>query len=278
MNNTYSGGTTILGGSLDVLTGGNLGTGAVTNSGSLVINYSTATVISNNISGNGVFIQSGSGTTTLTGSNSYTGATMVTHGTLRVNGSISASSGVTISAGATLAGSGVVSNISGAGLVAPGDPQILTATQVDPTSNGSTSFNFQFSQLSPAYNNATSSGNDVLHLTGATPFKFTLASVNTITVDFSAITGTLALGQVYYGGFFLDHAATLGIPTFQYAGTGSYDVEYLGFATVGLAAFGTGTVTNGQVMEFMMVPEPCTWALLVAGAGLLATLRRRVKT
>jgi autotransporter-associated beta strand protein len=204
----------------------------------------------------GSLIKTGNGVLTLNGVNGYTGSTTVSQGTLVVNGSIASSSVVSVSQGATLGGAGLVSKISGAGLVAPGGSQILTATQVDPGSG--MSFDFQFSQLGgPTYNNASASGNDVLHLTGATPLLSPLTSANTIDVDFSAITNSLASGQIYYGGFFLDAAAAVGNPAFDFTGNGTEAVHYLGLAPVASASFTSGTVTNGHVMAFM-VTAPLT--------------------
>ena len=56
-------------------------------------------------------------------------------------------------------------------------------------------------------------------------------------------------------------------------------VQYEGMVTVASAPFVTGTVTNGEVMEFKVttgaVPEPSTWAMLAAGAASLLAFRRR---
>jgi hypothetical protein len=206
---------------------------------------------------------------------------------LQVNGSIASSSGVAVSSGATLAGSGVVSNITGAGNVAPGGNSILTATQLDPSSG--MSFDFHFAQSgSPTYNNAAASGNDVLHLTGATPFTFSLTSANTITLDFTG--QLLQAGQTYYGGFFTDSpTATSEVDnaTFDYTGLDGATVQFDGMVPVTSAPFATGAVTNGDIMAFTVetpsVPTAPAWALLVACAGLLAaachgvSARRRLK-
>ncbi|HZX82672.1 MAG TPA: autotransporter-associated beta strand repeat-containing protein, partial [Reyranella sp.] len=82
-NNTYSGETRIDGGTLQVGSG-TLGTGAVTNSGTLKFNRSDALTVSAHIGGSGTVSQIGIGTTTLTGANTYTGATTITAGTLQV--------------------------------------------------------------------------------------------------------------------------------------------------------------------------------------------------
>ena len=83
---TYTGGTTISAGTLQIGNGGTTGSfvGNVTDNGALVINLATpaSLTISGTISGTGRFTQSGTGATTLTGTNTYTGGTTVTGGSL----------------------------------------------------------------------------------------------------------------------------------------------------------------------------------------------------
>lgn len=82
--NTYTGGTTISGGALQLGDGGAGGSiiGPVLNNGTLLVNRSDAYTIAGPISGTGMFVQDGTGTTTLTGANSYTGGTLVSRGRL----------------------------------------------------------------------------------------------------------------------------------------------------------------------------------------------------
>ena len=85
-------------------------------------------------------------------------------------------------------------------------------------------------------------------------------------------------GQTYLGGFFIDAAvpnSLLSGATFAYSGLNGAIVQYVGLVTVPSAAFTTGTVTNGEAMEFLVVPEPGSAALLVLGAGALLGWRRR---
>ena len=87
-NNTYSGSTTVSGGTLQLGNGGStgsLGSGPFTMSNAwLSFNRSdTAAVFSSNIS-SGTVSQDGTGLTTLTGSNSYAGGTFINNGTLQV--------------------------------------------------------------------------------------------------------------------------------------------------------------------------------------------------
>jgi autotransporter-associated beta strand protein len=85
--NTYTGTTTISAGVLLVGSGGTtgtLGSGAVTNNASLIINRSDALTIANGISGGGSLTQAGAGTTTLTGDSSYSGSTTINAGVVSV--------------------------------------------------------------------------------------------------------------------------------------------------------------------------------------------------
>ena len=128
-SNTYTGGTTINGATLQLGNGGTSGSivGDVVDNGTLAINRSDTVTLGSAISGTGGFVQAGLGITTLTNNNSYAGATTVAAGTLRVSGSIAGSSGVTVNAGATLAGTGTVTGrvaattINSGGTLAPGD-------------------------------------------------------------------------------------------------------------------------------------------------------------
>ncbi|EBJ5386175.1 TPA: autotransporter-associated beta strand repeat-containing protein [Salmonella enterica] len=78
--NTYTGGTTISGGTLVASNVEALGTGDVTNDAVLELN--TGGDFDNAISGSGQVVKSGDETLTLSGSNTYTGGTLISDGTL----------------------------------------------------------------------------------------------------------------------------------------------------------------------------------------------------
>ncbi|EIC0274288.1 autotransporter-associated beta strand repeat-containing protein, partial [Salmonella enterica subsp. enterica serovar Kedougou] len=78
--NSYTGGTTISGGTLVATNVEALGTGDVTNNATLELN--TGGDFTNNISGSGQVVKSGDETLTLSGANSYTGGTLISSGTL----------------------------------------------------------------------------------------------------------------------------------------------------------------------------------------------------
>ncbi len=86
-DNTYSGGTTVSAGTLQLGSGGTTGSivGNVTDNATLVFNRADDVTFAGAISGSGALVQAGPGTLTLTGANTYTGGTTVSAGTLAGN-------------------------------------------------------------------------------------------------------------------------------------------------------------------------------------------------
>ncbi len=84
--NTYTGTTTIGGGTLQVGAGGTTGSvaGDILNNGTLTFDRSNAATYGGVISGSGQVNQSGTGTLILTGNNTYTGTTTINSGTLQI--------------------------------------------------------------------------------------------------------------------------------------------------------------------------------------------------
>jgi outer membrane autotransporter protein len=136
-NATYTGGTSIFGGALQLGTGGTsgsiLGNVAFCNDTGnplcdpstnkmLVFNRSDTYSFDGAISGPGQVVQFGTGKTILTAVSTYTGPTYVLGGTLSVNGSI-ASSPVFVNFGGTLGGNGIVgpTTILAGGTLSPGN-------------------------------------------------------------------------------------------------------------------------------------------------------------
>jgi len=131
--NTYTGATTVSGGTLQIGNGGTTGSlspgSAITNNATLRFNRSNTitqgTDFSSVIAGTGALVQAGSGTTILTGTNTYTGVTTVNAGTLLINspGSLASGSAVTVNNGGTLGGNGTINGtvtVAAGGHIAPG--------------------------------------------------------------------------------------------------------------------------------------------------------------
>jgi autotransporter-associated beta strand protein len=178
-------------------------------SGNLAVGGAVNSQFDGVIEGTGGFTQKGSGTTTLNGQSTFSGATAVDAGKLVVNGALNTAGTVTVADGAKLGGSGTVGAIGGAGLVEAGNsPGILTATQVIPTSG--LDFNFELFGFNPVYSSPTNSVNDVVRLTGPTPFGSSLTAANVLAF-YIDLPGTFVFGsnQVFEGGFFADQGAGL---------------------------------------------------------------------
>ena len=88
-NNTYTGLTTVSGGTLKIGDGGATGSvaGNILNNSHLAFDRSNNFTFSNLISGTGDVLKDGAGTMTLTGANTYTGGTSVAGGTLKLGAS-----------------------------------------------------------------------------------------------------------------------------------------------------------------------------------------------
>lgn len=133
-DNTYSGGTTISAGALQLGNGGTTGsiTGDVVNDSVLIFNRSNEYTFAGVISGTGDVTKRGTGTTILTGTNTYAGETTVEAGTLLVNGDQSGATGDTnVDSGATLGGIGIIGGdvtIANGGTLSPGPEGTVPGT------------------------------------------------------------------------------------------------------------------------------------------------------
>ncbi|MBZ9996199.1 autotransporter-associated beta strand repeat-containing protein [Mesorhizobium sp. BH1-1-4] len=109
-DNTYTGGTTIANGVLQLGSGGTTGSilGDVVDNGNLGFDRSDTYSFDGLISGSGQITQVGSGTTVLTADNSYAGTTRVLGGSLYINGDQSAATGLTTINAGTLGGNGII--------------------------------------------------------------------------------------------------------------------------------------------------------------------------
>ncbi|EGI6064831.1 autotransporter outer membrane beta-barrel domain-containing protein [Salmonella enterica subsp. enterica serovar Alachua] len=136
--NSYTGGTTISGGTLVASNVDALGTGDVTDNATLELN--TGGTFDNVISGSGQVVKSGDKTLTLSGANSYTGGTTINDGTLVASNVEALGSGdVTNDAVLELnTGGDFTNNISGSGQVVKSGDDVLTLSGANSYSGGTT--------------------------------------------------------------------------------------------------------------------------------------------
>ena len=270
-----------------------------------------STTISANLGGSGPLAISGTGSRgrlNLAGNSTVSGGLQVTNALLSLSGTVQGN--VSVAASAALGGTGRINGtVGGAGSVNPGNsPGILTVESINPSEG--LDFALEFSGTAPNYGNASSSVNDVLRLTGSTPFTTGLTSANTKTLFLNMTEAELAVGTILKGGFFTDLAtdftSLLNNQTWDNAGFQVYvlgdgngtdnrlnGVGYYNWrnpamfgwnqslflsTTAETADFGSGPI-NGQVMTLTVaVPEPSSIALAGVGtclAGLSCWRRRR---
>jgi len=280
--NTYTGGTTISGGILSIGNGSTNGTGsiagAILNNAGLVFNRTNNITYSDVISGSGTLDKQGGGTLTLSGANTYSGTTTVSVGTLSVNGS-TAGGAVGVSSGATLAGSGTVggaTTINSGAFHSPGNsPGVQTFTNGLTYSNGST-FVWELTAN-------TDSGR-------GTFFDGVNVSGGLLTID-SGVTNNLVFNGAgstvnWSNAFWESNLSWLVFsnavePTLLFAAV--FDSLNLSTDTNGLvltnvrpnASFAWRKTENNLYLDYSVIPEPSTFALLGLSAAAFGVYRWR---
>jgi fibronectin-binding autotransporter adhesin len=238
-NNSYTGGTTISDGTLQVGAGGTTGSiaGSVLNSAALVFNRSDASAYSGSISGSGALTKQGSGTLTLSGINFYTGGTMISDGVLALGSAFAVGSSGTISFGG-------------------GTLQYSASNMTDYSSRFSTAASQAYeidtngqnvtlaSPLSSSGGTLTKFGAGTLTLSGSNSYTGgTTISAGTLQVGAGGTTGSIA-GSVVNDAFLVfnrSNASTYsgvisGTGTIQNGGTGTTTLTGQTSFTNGLAA------------------------------------------
>jgi fibronectin-binding autotransporter adhesin len=130
-SNTYTGGTVISNGTLQIGAGGTSGSvlGAISNDASLVFNRSDAVTVTNAISGSGEVIKaSGSGNLTLSGNNTFSGKVTVSGGTLNAT-SVADSGASSLGTGTQLElGQGAILDLTASSNVSTARELVLSGT------------------------------------------------------------------------------------------------------------------------------------------------------
>lgn len=235
--NTYTGGTTIDTGTIQLGNGGTTGSivGNVSDNGRLTFDRSDTLTFTGVISGTGAVSQTGSGTTILTADSTYTGGSTVSAGTLQLGngGSTGSIAGdIAVDANATLAidhnnAFTLANRLTGTGLV-------TTDTQGQ-------SFTFSAS-TGPDFSGTVAIGNSTFTLDGVNTTALTHAILRT---DAGSVT-TVADGNQHIGGL------TFNGGTMLFDATAPSQIVADSLITAGvLNASGTGTIQ-------INVPQPYT--------------------
>jgi fibronectin-binding autotransporter adhesin len=215
-NHSYSAGTTIQAGTLQVGNGATVGaltTPTVANNAALAFNLDNAYTFAGAISGSGVINKLGTGVTTLTGTNSYTGATSVNAGTLLVNGNQSGATGQTsVASGAALGGIGTIGGsvtVADGGAINPGDGGNAAGTLTINGAlalNNNSALNYNFGQA----NVAGGAFNDLINVGG----NLTLDGTLNITQTSGGTFGPGVYRVMNYGGALTNNGLNVASPDY----------------------------------------------------------------
>ncbi len=191
-SNSYSGGTTISAGTLQLSSSGWFGSGNITDYGTLTFNRSVNSAISASISGSGSVSLTGSGTITLSGNNTYNNGTTISAGTLLVNSS-AGSGPVVVNSSGTLGGGGTIAGavtINSGGTLSPGNPVGTFTINSDLTVNSGATMNLTLGSGSDkVVVGGNLSLNGTMNITAGTGFT-------TTTYTLFTYSGTLTLGSL----------------------------------------------------------------------------------
>ncbi len=259
-DNTYSGGTTISGGTLTADHADSLGTGAVANSGVLQVGEGE---LENTLSGSGSLVKTGTGELTLSGVNYYSGGTTITGGTLTADHADSLGTGAVANSGVLQVGEGELENtLSGSGsLVKTGTGELtlsgdnsysggttiiggtLTADHADSLGTGAVA-NSGVLQVGEGELENTLSGSGSLVKTGTG--ELTLSGDNSYSGDTTIADGTLIAANVNaLGSGNIDNSGTLMLDA-----NGAFELANITTHTGATTALAAGsTLDAGQLTQ-----------------------------
>jgi fibronectin-binding autotransporter adhesin len=309
--NTYSGGTTVNSGVLQIgnsTTTGTMGTGAVVNNASIVFNRSNVTsTFSNSISGTGTLTKTNGQIVVLTGNNTYSGDTIISAGTLVIgsggaNGTLG-SGNVLMSPGASLSvnrtGSLTISGaISGDGSFSKSGSSVL-ALSSNNSYTGTTTINSGTLEIGSGGTTGTlGSGNVTNNAALAFNRSDSITVANTISGSGTVAqngsgTTILTSSSNSYSGATTVSAGTLQVNVNDALGTnaagttvsagGSLKLNGVNYSTAealtinGTGAGGSGALTNSGTSTYAGAITAATNARISAGGGTLTLTGGLVK-
>ncbi|MBY4830889.1 autotransporter outer membrane beta-barrel domain-containing protein [Burkholderia dolosa] len=260
-NDTYTGGTTISAGTLQLGNGGTSGSivGDVTNNGTLAFDRSDTATFGGAVSGSGALTQIGTGTTVLTGNNTYAGGTTISAGTLQLgnggtsgsitgdvtnNGTLAFNRSDTVSFGGTVSGSGALAQLGTGTTVLGGNNTYTGGTTISAGTlqlgNGGTSGGI--------VGNVLNNGKLAFARADTVTYGGTISGSGAVT---QSGTGTTILtgNNSYAGGTTVAAGAlAIGDASHPLATSGSGDVSVASGASLGGYGHIAGSVQNGGTL------------------------------
>jgi autotransporter-associated beta strand protein len=265
--NTYTGGTIISAGTVQLGAGGTIGsiTGNVIDNGTLAFDRSDTVTFSGVISGTGSVTQIGGGTTILTGSNTYSGSTTIGSGTLQAGSAtgFSPNSAFIVNATLDLHGfSNTIGSLSGNGTVLNNGGATATLTVGNDNTN-------------TTFGGVLANGTGVLQLTKSGTGVLTLTGANTYTGGTTISSGILRLGNGGTTGSIVGNVTNNGVLAFDrsdfviFGGviSGTGNVVQMGTGTLTLPGTNTYTGTTTVNAGSLIVNGSIASAQTVVNSG-----------
>ena len=270
--NSYSGGTTVSGGSLVGTTASIQGN--IVNNANVYFFTDTSGTYAGIMSGTGSFTAYGTAGISLTAANTYTGPTTISRGGLQLNGSIAGS--LSVASIASLSGTGTIGgNATITGTHSPGNSPGIQTFNADLTYESGAVVNWElianttgtagtnYDQIILPTGDLTFSGSTTLALSfngagSAVDWSDPFWDVNRSWIVYDLSGGTTStIGNLSIGGSLLDSLDQPLSPTER------------GYFTTSLAG-------QDVMLNFVAVPEPSTWAMAGLGAAMGWLCRRRL--
>jgi fibronectin-binding autotransporter adhesin len=294
--NTYTGATTISGGTLQLGNGGTTGTlhtsSAITNNANFTINRSNTVVQGTDfsgsaISGSGSFTQAGSGTTTLNAANTYQGLTTINAGVLSLDNNntttarLANTSGITVNSGGTLrlTQTGVssvdrINNAANVTIAGGGKFETLGLSEgvrpSAPTGGSGGSAGMGALTLQSTSSSAYASINFGSGALGSSLVFSSLSNTAPTFVDIFNWTGTPRTDNGATGNDRLLFADTTNLTTTNLANWRWYtDDSATAFMT------GATVISYGDMYEVVPIPEPSTYIIGALAVSAIVWMRRK---
>lgn len=99
-------------------------------------------------------------------------------------------------------------------------------------------------------------------------FKIVLSTAGKLSITMTKTAGAISFVSKDLVG--VGAIVGLGVPNDFFVGPGTYDLKFVGNTT--------GTATYSGTIDFAAVPEPATWAMMIAGLGVVGMAMRRRTT